>query len=680
MKKHLLGGILILLSVISCTEKVDETNRYVFSYPTAISYLQSHEQYSEFCRLLSMETPSDMTTSTLTQLLGARGHYTIFAPTNEAIQDYLNRLKEKNIIDEASWNGFRDERSLDSIRKVIVLNSILDMGDDKEALFTCDFPYTQDAEIITPSMYERKLVVHYGDNSKIYINDCLFDERNCDISVLNGVIHSMHSVIAPSQNTLSDFILQTIKGRVEGYYVACQLLKAVGMEDTLGVYRDDVYEDLYKRGKITSNRYPVMEHRYVGFTFFAETDEFWSRELGKPALDITVDDVVAYLEDKGIYPDARRDDDYTNEDNLLNQFVTYHLLPERLNTDRLVVHGHEFGYTTSTMTPSVPVYDYYTTMGKRRILKIYESKESNGIYLNRFAKLDNGRHGTYHELWCDPDKEGILIGQPNVQGDNNVRNAMVYPIDKLLYYSDETRDQLMRRRMRFDVSSLFPEIMNNDIRLNRGCDFPIDQEYKYLSNLSCQDGSIFCYELSAEAVYQGDQFPGKGVLDITMKMPPVPRAGIYEVRSFQHAYTNRSIYQFYWGTDPNNLASVGLPIDFRIGGQTSYYEGQERPSRMGWEYDTTDDDYNAEMDKKLRNKDYMKGPNYIIRLNGNEPQRTMSGFTRRILLRQYMEPEKDYYIRFRSCIDDPERYILLDYFEYCSKEVYDNPNEPEDIW
>lgn len=679
MKKILLG-FLTALCVLSCTEVVDESNRYVFKDSTAWDYLNRHEQYSEFCKLLGMVTPSDMSATTLQQLLSARGHYTIFAPTNEAIQQYLDTLKAKNLIDEASWDGFRDSITLDSIRRVITLNSIIDTGDDKDAMMTGDFPTAQDAEIISPNMYERKVVVHYGNNTEIYVNDCLIDDKNQDIMVTNGIIHAMHGVIAPSRTTLADFIWNTIKQKKEGFYVSCLLAKTTGLDDTLSVYRDDVYEDLYKRRVIKSGRYPILEHRYIGFTFFAETDEFWSQAIGKEPLDITVDDVVKYLIDQNIYPDALRNDDYTSEDNLLNQFVTYHLLPERLNTDRLVVHYNELGFNTQTRTPSIPVTDYYTTMGKRRLLKIYESRESNGIYLNRFPNLDNGPHGTYHELSCDPDKEGILIGQPRLQGDDNVRNAMVYPIDRLLYYSEETKNQLAHSRIRFDVSNLFPEIMNNDVRGNKNFDFPIDEQYRYCSNLWVQKGTIFSYELSEAAVYQGDQFPGKGRLDITMKMPPVPKAGIYEVRSFQHAYTNRSIYQFYWGTDPDKLAAAGLPIDFRVGGQYSYMYGEQRPSYMGWQDDTEDDDYNAEIDKFLRNKDYMKAPNAIANLNGATPSRRMESFTRRILLRQYMEPGKDYYIRFKSCIDDPERYILLDYFEYCSKEVYDNPAEPEDIW
>ena len=64
------------------------------------------------------------------QLLSARGNYTVFAPTNQAIQDYLDTLVVQEVIDYPSWEAFKDSISLDSIRKVIVLNSIIDGGDN----------------------------------------------------------------------------------------------------------------------------------------------------------------------------------------------------------------------------------------------------------------------------------------------------------------------------------------------------------------------------------------------------------------------------------------------------------------------------------------------------------------------------------------------------------------------
>ena len=37
-------------------------------------------------------------------------------------------------------------------------------------------------------------------------------------------------------------------------------------------------------------------------------------------------------------------------------------------------------------------------------------------------------------------------------------------------------------------------------------------------------------------------------------------------------------------------------------------------------------------------------------------------------------------LRFKSVLDDQTREFYMDYLEYCPKEVYDNPETPEDIW
>ena len=79
------------------------------------------------------------------------------------------------------------------------------------------------------------------------------------------------------------------------------------------------------------------------------------------------------------------------------------------------------------------------------------------------------------------------------------------------------------------------------------------------------------------------------------------------------------------------------------------------------------------MDKRIRNNGYIKTP----QIHG---MRNSDISTRRILFRKTMDPDETYYIRFKTVLDDPTRYFYIDFFEYCAKEVYDNPEEPEDIW
>ena len=131
------------------------------------------------------------------------------------------------------------------------------------------------------------------------------------------------------------------------------LVAAVGMLDTLYKYRDERYEELYEAGLIKNVEHTsgigytfgyAPQHRYYGYTFFAETDDFWLQTLQKDRVeDITVEDVRQWVASQGYYPDAVNNADYHSEQNLLNQFVTYHLLPCRLPVEKVGDFGLEKG-------------------------------------------------------------------------------------------------------------------------------------------------------------------------------------------------------------------------------------------------------------------------------------------------------------------------------------------------
>ena len=694
--------------LMGCKEVIDSSARYVAKGDTVLSYLEKHsDTYSTYLDILHLVPVSSISSTSLAQLLSARGHYTVFAPTNQAIQDYLDTLAAKNIIDAPSWDGFHDSTMLDSIRKVIAYNSVID-GGDATTYFTCFFPIRQDAEIPMPNMYNRRLVVHQPELKEpvtaTLISSAPMDEQRYDITLLNGCIHSMNGVINPSNNTLGHLLKDYVDKRTPGFYVASLLAVATGMIDTLEQHTDLVYEEKFLRGEIVKSLQPIHvegsqqvpapgfctpEHRLYGFTYFAETDSLWSALLGKAPLDISVEDVVKYLEENNIYPEAKRNRDYEDKDNLLNRFVTYHFLPERLATDRLVHHYNEVGYDRSTGSLGAAMAEFYTTMGHRRLLKIYESRESKGIYLNRFPILNNDRRGNYHEAGCKPENEGILIGAPNMEGENSVRNGMLYPIEKLLVYDEHTRNELAKYRIRWDFTAMMPEFINNGIRLSPIIDVPHDNvripvtsEYRYLEDVDISDDTQFFYWSASNRGwnnYNGDEFTIRGLQDVTFRLPPVPRRSTYEIRyAVNNTGKRRGIVQFYWGKDKNNLAVQGIPLDLRIGPTMVNTSTLSFPSYMGWEADTGDDDYDAEVDKKLRNKGFMKGA--AIYGGSGVTGRSSERSSRRIIVRQTMDPDETYYIRFKTVLDDITLYLYMDYLEYCAKEVYDNPEQPEDIW
>ena len=703
IKTQILLTVLLTCMMAGCQEYVDTSNRYVFKDNTILDYLNKHhDTYSQYVQLLYQVPMSRISQTTVAQILSARGNYTVFAPTNEAIQAYLDTLAEKNVIDEGSWNGFRDSTTLDSIRKIIVYNSIIDGGDDYKAYETNTFPQDNKAEFPMANMYDRKLVVEYRKDvpDGIWVNGAEVHEKNRDILAINGVIHCTMAVVAPNNNTLGYLLNAIVAGKQRGYYVAAMLTQAVGMTDTLSKYRDDAYEELFERGLVKDIEHTsgigytygaVPEHRYYGYTFFAETDDFWENEIGKEATAITVDDVLDYLRDKKIYPEAKDDKDFRNENNLLNQFVTYHFLPMRLAANRLVLHWNEKGYTSNNPRPSVVQSEYYTTMGKRRLMKFLESAESNGVKINRFPYIDKGRRGTYHETGCDPDKVGITVNNPEVTNEFSVRNGIIYPLNQLLAYTQDVQINLHKERIRWDITAQFPEFMNNDLRLqyylrSRRTGIPTSIVYPYLDDCwIADDNYFFYYNGYNEGMknYQGDELNIRGNVDVTFRLPPVPARGIYELRfNIQSDGYNRGMVQFYWGHDRDRMAAMGIPMDVRMSGLERRTTAGTFPSGVGWEPDSEDDDANAEVDKKMRNKGFMKGAE--IYCDGAQGVSIMARadplIIRRVILREQMDPDKTYYLRFKTVLDDPTREFYVDYLEYCPKEVYDNPDTPEDIW
>ena len=262
----------------------------------------------------------------------------------------------------------------------------------------------------------------------------------------------------------------------------------------------------------------------------------------------------------------------------------------------------------------------------------------------------------------------------------NLVNAYIYTINKPLVYDQATRENFQKQRLRYDVTAMFPEFMNNDIRASwtdsRYVGMPCTSKYNYLEGLEIYDGTNFCYLPGFNYVwynFQGDEFNVTGRYEMTFTLPPVPLKGIYEIRyAVQNNSDKRGMCQVYFGSDKNHLYAMGIPLDLRIGGNSDI---------LGWEEDIEDDEYNAEVDKKMRNNGFMKGPKYYHAGNAQSKlARDEQTTTRRIIVREEMDPAKTYYLKFKSVLDKEDKEFYMDYLEFCAKEVYDNPQTPEDIW
>jgi hypothetical protein len=167
----------------------------------------------------------------------------------------------------------------------------------------------------------------------------------------------------------------------------------------------------------------------------------------------------------------------------------------------------------------------------------------------------------------------------------------------------------------------------------------------------------------------GDECNVYGHFDVTLRLPPVPRRGIYEIRYKIIAIDNRSVTQVFFGTDKESLYPVGLPIDFT--------KTLSNP-QFGWQRDSGNEYADQMVDNEFHYNKVMKGAKSIA--PNNQIERDNQRNLRHILLTQAMEPDQTYYIRFKCAIDNYMKSLYLDYIEFCPKEVYDNPEKPEDVW
>jgi len=505
-----------------------------------------------------------------------------------------------------------------------------------------------------------------------------------------------------AQEGFGTYLRNVIQKQEKGILVTAKLIEACGLCDSLDLLMDYEYERRYQQGVIPTNircddivssyLFYAPRHRRYGYTLFAETDDFWENVLGKSYKAVTAADVAAYIRQHCQFAkDYISNGDYSNPENDLYQFVTYHLLNRRLSADRLVNHVNELEYQRNSFKLGVPVCEYYTTMGDRRLLRVYESKESQGIYLNRFPVLDNRRQGTYHELSCDPDKAGILINWPSDYNIDYVTiGGIIYPIGQLLAFDKATAQNMGSIRLRLDVASFFPEMANNDIRLSQSAEesranvyLPCDI-YSYLDDLTVNNNNtLFCYWTGygrGWANMQGDEFACFGLQDITLRLPPVPKSGTYELRlATQSGNANRTTIQTYFGTDGDNMSLLGMPVDERQGPIYLRTKSTNIPIYIGYESDTGDDCYDQMRDNEFYENGYMKSCKQYC-AGSTTSMREDQTALRRVLGRVRMEADQTYFLRFKSVLDNPNTQLYLDFIEFCPECVYDNPNEPEDIW
>ena len=627
----LIAVALVTNMAVSCNEEDLPDNYYTATEMTAAGFLQNDPaRFSEFTRILQR--------ANFLSTLATYGEYTLYAPTNEAVNNYLSANNYGSVEDIP-------QNVCDTIARTHIVKGgvyftadvsdgtlpLLNM-DDRNITITCD-----------SDVNNNNAIIYYVNKSAKMI------ER--DDSVTNGVVHTIDHLLVSTSMLLPDLIKQDTTSTIFASALALTgvELKMRKVEDysyTIG--RDSVEEGLpevffgAEGEKWTKVKF--VERRYFKYTAFVETDETFEK-----AGIFNINDLIAkakawydnvFPEDAGKY-----DDDYTHPKNPLNRFVSYHILPFLVNYDQLVVSGQIKDYYCDLSKADAE--DYYETMAQGCILRASGPKDGK-VYLNR-KRMD---------VLITP---GVRVLSPTESGLNlqDCANGVYHYISAPLYFNPEA----LNNRMRIDATTLFPDFLNmSKCRVQFTEKTMTMFKNNYLTNVKATSQSLIGVrgnEIWTNS-WEGNMVAICGEFDVEIKLPPVPKTGMYELRLGYSVNPSRGIIQVYL-----NGVACGVPVNLQQGPE-------------GWKEDTEDEEENRATDKSMHNRGFMKAPDSQGGdiSNGGTPFRAAGHIMRRVLYTGEIRQDQENWLRFRQLLKG--NYSLsLDYIELCPKNIYASP-EGED--
>lgn len=663
----------VALSFASCSEDIDKSNRYTFTEETIADYLENRSD--RFSSIIEIYTKADMM-----GVLQTYGTYTLFAPTNEAVERYLfeqdsiwNATKDT---EKPKWTGITSpylEDLTDSMCVEIAKTHLVPQKYELADIIT---------EVLPTQNYNNRYLglIYKSENEsfQIYVNNQARIMQGDELAE-NGVVHVVEQVVSQSTAMICE--------QIESYpyfSIFSDAIKKTGYVDKMQGYKDNDYAlglepaPSYAPNSSGYARYP--HYRYYKYTAFVPTNEALAK------LNITDWESLAEYAEQWYGTEDR--DDYTSPKNALNQLVGYHLLDCDVPYSKLVLQNlkqNNFNSEYAFMDGHDRM-DYYVTMTEKlvkvmRPVSSEDSERAKNLYLNPSRRTIPSVTGMneHIDVLIVSSNDFVERGDEYADFDQNPLNGTIHPIDGLLIYNeDEMRGNVLNERMRFDYAALLPELMTNGVRycskedagstVSGAGDIMIPEGY--CKNLKTHNETSQIHYMTPYywgCNYLGDEFIANGSYDFSYKLPPVP-AGTYELRIGYTATTLRAITQFYV-----NNKITGIPVDLKIAATNA---------RIGWVADGDTDDDGVENDKFMRNHGYMKaGESFTAYFKhtdgaGKETARSYEGAIRHIITTQYFSGN-DNWLRMKKVDDSESAEGMHDYIEMVPTSIV-NSYIPED--
>ena len=521
----MLTVIATLLFPACNSDNIAEENLYTFTDNMMGKYLKDHPaDYSEFVALLD--------TTKVMGLLNSFGDYTCFAPDNVAMKNFYANMGRKSLADFP----------MDSL-KIIAYDHIINGAVYGVPNFIIDGP------LPVQTMSGRSILTGFTSvgggfiqtssttaSGKIKIDSSLV--LNKDIAVHNGMIHRMSKVIRPVRIGLAGVIAQD-----SAFTVFNKALVLTGLADSLYRDEDKTYNALPYKDLVTTTKeskqwfYDVVPSaRKYGYTVLMESDATMKAN-GITDLQ-SLKDYAASIYDK-VYPEDANDNDPQSRTNSLNRFIAYHMISKRLSSLHFIDK-----YDTDHMVKLVgrDMYEYIETMCPNTLMEVKKDRSLSGANLFNYCR-----------------ETGKSIHLVSTNSNKTANNGYYHEIDGMLVYSTDVVNELTTKRLRFDSSSFFDELTNNNMRGlgtvsssiagSQNISFKLPRGY--LSRVKSSEQTVMSYLTPYDKFqnYEGDEVylsavAGK-LFDFSITTPPIP-AGTYEVRFGYLTNGKRGVASFIW--------------------------------------------------------------------------------------------------------------------------------------
>lgn len=752
MKVWALGALSIVASgaFTGCSDEIPEESRFTFTGELIADHLKNNpDKYKNFCEILKKAKINKKGGNMLTTL-STYGSYTCFAPTDKAIEEFLEaryqeyyesvKLHEADpenykVINTGVTSPYLEDLS-DSMATVIAKNHIIEAG-----FSTIDIG---EGTFGQKTMNRRNVTLGVNKANEPTIDGYRIVAQ--DVKTENGYIQGIDGVLAPSDKMTSDLLAMQ-----PAFSLFSEALARTGFDEILMQLEIDPDYDPNRSGPPfnTCNReeeppYPAFYNH--GFTLLVETDELLA-DSTKNALRtpiLTIEDLEWYAAQwygKNVDKEKKTFDfkgQYHKPGNPLYQYIAYHIIDRKLTyksgkgpggfimegfqswkddpeTKQKVVDKGE--YDSEENLKGFDRYDYFETMLPYTQIKVTKPFSNvTGQYINHCGETgylkdqiilnyaqDNGTRmcvndSMEYHVNVVVENEATTKLRPRLEEFQfDSPNGSIFTIDKILIYNkEEMAGNILYERMRWDVSSLFPELTTNDVRWQP---IPLDKSFYtiyipagYCKRLRHRNesthflyyrpynvglGSGYTEEVApgnggGYANYMGDEILVIGKYDFEYRIPYVPE-GRYEIRFGFSTSGVRGVAQFYFDDK-----ICGIPLDMR----------NSNFNFFGWVKESNSEDENRKNDKSMRNRGFMKAPASIFGQYGSADAKSLrhapTAF-RRIIGTFDLEYGKDYWLRFKDVTEGSSsngaNEFNQDYLEIVPVEIVNGVGGiPEDIY